>query len=278
MPPTRAAKSASNKSPEESEAKEGMSTSTATTPSTPVDTDALAAEISKTVVDKISTMMENKFDELSLSLKSISAQLELNSQRISDTENRISTAEDSLSGMETRLADMETKVNTLMEKCLDLEGRSRRDNIVILNLKEGTEGREPVKFLEGWLPTLLSIQTKQGKIKIDRAHRSIGLSRPNHPRAMIIKVHNPVDKIRILTAAKDNGPLTYDGQIIHIRQDLATGVKEMRRAFNGVCQKLIQKNMRFYMRYPATLNFSHGGNNYSFRKSEDALAFLNNLS
>lgn len=95
---------------------------------------------------------------------------------------------------------------------------------------------------------------------------------------MIIKVHNPVDKIRILTAAKDNGPLTYDGQIIHIRQDLATGVKEMRRAFNGVCQKLIQKNMRFYMRYPATLNFSHGGENYSFRKSEDALAFLNNLS
>uniref|UniRef100_A0A3P9DMK0 L1 transposable element RRM domain-containing protein n=1 Tax=Maylandia zebra TaxID=106582 RepID=A0A3P9DMK0_9CICH len=218
MPPTRAAKSASNKSPEESEAKEGMSTSTATTPSTP-DTDALTAEISKTVVDKISTMMENKFDELSLSLKSISAQLELNSQRISDTENRISTAEDSLSGMETRLADMETKVNTLMEKCLDLEGRSRRDNIVILNLKEGTEGREPVKFLEGWLPTLLSIQTKQGKIKIDRAHRSIGLSRPNHP----------------------------------------------------LCQKRIQKNMRFYMRYPATLNFSHGGNNYFFRKSEDAL-------
>lgn len=158
MPPIRAAKSASNKSPEASEAKEGMSTSTATTPSTPVDADVLAVEISKTVVDKISTMMENKFDELSLSLKNISAQLELNSQRISDTENRISTAEDSLSGMETRLADMETKVNILTEKCLDLEGWSRRDNIVILNLKEGTEGRESVKFLEGWLPTLLSIQ------------------------------------------------------------------------------------------------------------------------
>lgn len=52
----------------------------------------------------------------------------------------------------------------------------------------------------------------------------------------------------------------------------------MRRAFNGVCQKLVQKNMHFYMRYPATLNFSHGGKNYSFRKSEDALALLDNLS
>lgn len=180
--------------------------------------------------------------------------------------------------MESRLKGLETKVSTLAERCVDIEGRSRRDNILIFNLKENTEGQQPITFFEKWLPTLLNLETKRGIIKIDRAHRSLGQPKPNRPRTVIIKLHNPRDKMRILAAARERGALTHDGQTIFIRQDLASGVKEMRRAFNGVCQRLIEMNIRFSMRFLATLSFSHGGKSHSFHSPKDALAYMDGLS
>lgn len=182
-----------------------------------------------------------------------------------------------MTAMESRLTDLETKVRVLTERSIDMEGRSRRDNIIIYNLKETAEGRQPVKFFESWLPTLLDLETKRGIIKVDRAHRTLGPPKPDWPRAVVIKLHNSRDKLRILAAAKEKGPLSHEGHTIFIRQDLAVGVKEMRRAFNGVCERLIQMDMRFSMPFPATLNFSHGGKNYLFRSPEDALAFLDGL-
>ncbi|CAK6981891.1 unnamed protein product [Scomber scombrus] len=173
------------------------------------------------------------------------------------------------------------RISTMMEKTersIDIEGRSRRDNILIFNLKENTEGRQPVTFFEKWLPTLLNLETKRGIIKIDRAHRSLGPPKPNRPSAVIIKLHNPRDKMRILAAAREKGPLTHEGQTIFIRRDLASGVKEMRRAFNGVCQRLIDMNIRFSMRFPATLSFSHRGKSHSFHSPKDALAYVDGLS
>lgn len=57
----------------------------------------------------------------------------------------------------------------------DVENRSRRDNIRILNLEEGTEGKEPIQFFETWLPTVLGLSTsaERSRIKIDRVHRSL---------------------------------------------------------------------------------------------------------
>lgn len=90
-----------------------------------------------------------------------------------------------MSQVTPRMAELEAKVRVLMDKCADMKGRSRRDNILIYNLKEDTEGRQPVSFLESWLPVLLNLETKRGIIKIDRAHRSLGLPRPDRPRIVI---------------------------------------------------------------------------------------------
>uniref|UniRef100_A0A087XJ32 L1 transposable element RRM domain-containing protein n=1 Tax=Poecilia formosa TaxID=48698 RepID=A0A087XJ32_POEFO len=206
-------------------------------------------------------MIDMKFKEFSTTLGNISSKLKANTECITDAEHRISAVEDDMS------AELESKVRTLTEKCTDLEGRSRRDNILIYNLKEDTEGRQPVSFFERWLPALLGLESKWGVIKIDRAHRSLGPPRPDRPRA-VIKLHHSRDTSRILAAARKQAPLTYEGQTVFIRQDMTAAVKEMRQL----------KEVRFSMQYPAVLSFMHEGKTRSFRSPKDALAFLNEMN
>ena len=46
------------------------------------------------LIEKISTMMENKFEELSTTLNSITTRLEYNTKCITEAESRVSAAED----------------------------------------------------------------------------------------------------------------------------------------------------------------------------------------
>ena len=56
--------------------------------------------------------------------------------------------------LQTKVAEMETQLKTANDKVIDLESRSHRDNLKILNLKEGIEGTDPKIFLETMLPKL----------------------------------------------------------------------------------------------------------------------------
>lgn len=85
MPNPKAAKSVTNKPLEDQEVKKNELASkeaNATPQGTPaVDADALARGISQSVIEKISTMMENKFEELSTTLNSITTRLGSNTKR-----------------------------------------------------------------------------------------------------------------------------------------------------------------------------------------------------
>ncbi|KAK5858846.1 hypothetical protein PBY51_002959 [Eleginops maclovinus] len=144
---TKTSKLAVNKSAEEPVAK----------PTVPASMDA----------EKITTMMDKRFGDLSATLDNITTRLESNTKRITEAESCVSEAEDNMSAMESRLKGLETRVCALTERSIDIEGRSRRDNILIYNLTDNAEGRQPVTFFEKWLPTLLNLDTKRGIIKID---------------------------------------------------------------------------------------------------------------
>lgn len=103
-----------------------------------IGTDTLAADISQNVIEKISTLMDRKFEVLSTTLNSIAAKS--NTERITEAEHRISAAEDSMSVVTPGLDELEAKMRVLTDKCADMEGRSCRDNILIYNLQEDTEG------------------------------------------------------------------------------------------------------------------------------------------
>lgn len=236
--------------------------------------ESVANTVSKTVTEKIGALMEQKFTELHSSLDKLSSRVEDNVKRITEAENRISDGEDRTTTLENKLTELEQRVKILTDRAEDSENRSRRDNIRILGLKEGTEGNQAVRFFGSWLPDVLGLETKRGLIKIDRAYRSLGPPKKNYNRPVIIKLHNFSDKQQILAAVRKKGEIIYQGDKINIRQDLSTQVRESRRQFNGVCERLIQRGLRFQMRYPASLCFIFNGEERSFKSPREAEEFL----
>lgn len=243
-------------------------------PPSAVETKALIREVTQNFSDT----MEEKFSKFTETLEKISSTLESHSKRITEAEQRVSGVEDVVAGLEGRLAEAEGKAKLMAAALDEMENRSRRDNIRVLNLEEGTEGKRPIQFFETWLPTVLNLDSSSGgkkRVKIDRAHRSLG-PRGGRPRPVIIKLHNSRDKLRIL-AVRAIPNLEYNEQRIFIHQDLSSSVREKRQAFNEVCQALISKGIRFNMRFPATLTVNHDSTEHKFETRKDAEIFLNTL-
>lgn len=156
---------------------------------------------------------EEKMSTITSKLDTIVVKIQSDAQRIEEMENRISTAEDIIANLECRPTNMENRLAALTNRMDDHEARSRRDNIRILVVKEGIEGSGPSQFFETWLPKLLHMETKKGKIWLDRCHRGLSRPKPGMPRVVIMKLHYLADKLRILAlAAKQK--LEYEG-IVH---------------------------------------------------------------
>ncbi|KAI4889106.1 hypothetical protein NFI96_009339, partial [Prochilodus magdalenae] len=167
--------------------------------------------LAQDVTDKISALLDEKFDHFQSALDSITARLENNMTRITEAEGRLSETEDKVLNLENKVTLLETAVKTLVERAEDIENRSRRDNIRIMGLKEGAEGGQ----------TKHGLETKHGVVKIDRAHRTLGPPRNDLSRPVLIKLHNYGDKLKILQAARKKGQLLYEGQCISVTQDLS---------------------------------------------------------
>lgn len=123
MPNSKTAKYATNKPAEEQNTRKIMVTSKEADQETllhmppDIGADTLAADISQNVIEKISILMDRKFEELSTTLNNIAAEVESNTEFIIEAEHRISAAEDSMLAAMPRLDEA--------VKCVDIEGRSR---------------------------------------------------------------------------------------------------------------------------------------------------------
>ena len=65
----------------------------------------------------------------------------------------------------------------------------------------------PCPFLETWRPKILNLETEKGRVRLDRCHRGLGCPTAGVLRIVIMKLHNPTDKINILAKQK----LEYEG-------------------------------------------------------------------
>lgn len=70
---------------------------------------------------------------------------------------------------------------------MDLEDRSRRNNLRLVGLPEGEEGDNPVAFLQAglhrWFPSLKGVTAE-----VDRAHRTQGDKASSRPRTLLFRL------------------------------------------------------------------------------------------
>lgn len=88
-------------------------------------------------------------------------------------EQSLNDTSDRLTALENTYQKLTTDHKKLQEKCTDLENRSRRQNIKILNISEGMELNKPTDFVAKFLPKVLGEENFGNPIIADRAHRSL---------------------------------------------------------------------------------------------------------
>lgn len=162
-------------------------------------------EGTSTVLAAINSMrieFSSKFDGITTAIENMRKEISGCTERVSQAELRISSTEDDVTQLQTKLQALELKCKFLEDNVLDLESRSRRNNLKLVGLPEGMEGRDSCSFLEKRIPEALTNADLQSSVVLERAHR-IGPLRSNKTpqRTFTMKFLNYRDKLTVTNAA-----------------------------------------------------------------------------
>ncbi|CAL1585978.1 unnamed protein product [Knipowitschia caucasica] len=208
-------------------------------------------------------------------LASLRTKMEVNAQSIKELADATSTSSDTVRGLERVVETLQEQVSTLTEKCIDLEGRSKRQNLRVAGLREGREdGRDGRELAALLLKEALDLDELP---LIDRAHRALrrrqGDDEP--PRHFIIRVHYSHTFEKIMKKVISTREISFQGQKIHIFRDLPQEVAKRQAAFTTVRKLLRDKpGVRYGLLYPAKLRLSHDGTEKFFTDPDEARRYV----
>lgn len=201
----------------------------------------LKGDLKKDFKDELATLRH----ELNEKLTEVGTRLQGHDQAITDAEERISAMETSGAATKDALLSLLKEQCRLQEKVTDLESRSRRNNIRVYGVPEGSEGDSMIKFMENLLTAELTLPDGMS-LQIQRAHRAL-TQKPGPdatPRSIVINFQQHVVKETVLKLAwkkkmhLNNKPFFFD-------HDYAHEVMEKRRAYGGIKKVLKEKDIRF---------------------------------
>lgn len=197
------------------------------------------------------TALEAKMDQLQATVSE-------HGQKIISLENNSTLLDERVLALEQTCATLKDSNAKLQAKVIDLESRSRRNNVRIIGLPESIEGPRPTVFFAELLAELFP-ETLTSPPEIDRAHRAL-MARPQQgskPRAVIVRLHYFQVKENILREARSKrGKLLFRGHHIAIYEDFAPEVVEQRSTYRGVLKSLYEAGHRPVLRFPARLFIS----------------------
>ncbi|CAL9701054.1 unnamed protein product [Knipowitschia caucasica] len=227
------------------------------------------ANASSITMEAISALLEKHRETLSAefkaSLTGMETKLDQHKLVMDDHDQRISSLELSSDDMSQRVSDLENACCALREdnsklkaKVLDLENRSRRQNIRILGLTESTEGARPTDFFPLWLQEVFGKDILPSPPEIDRAHRTLN-AKPGpgeRPRPVIMRLHRFQTKELIIREARRKGMFDYRGQRIRIVEDYSAEVVSQRAQYRDVMAELYKQGMKPALLFPARLRIT----------------------
>lgn len=203
-----------------------------------------------------------------------------------EQETKLKDVEDSLTDVDGRVTALESMCSTLSKdneklraKIDDLENRSRRNNVRVIGIPEGSEGTHPSAFIEEMLLEVFGDQSFAKKPEVDRAHRSLAPPpKANQaPRPFIVRLHHYQTRELILRLARGRGQVLYKGSRIHFYPDVSAEVAKRRAAFNQVKAQLRGAGIEFGLLFPARLRINHDGTRHFFDCPQRALEFVKGI-
>uniref|UniRef100_A0A8C1Z057 Uncharacterized protein n=1 Tax=Cyprinus carpio TaxID=7962 RepID=A0A8C1Z057_CYPCA len=168
------------------------------------------------------------------------------------------------------------KNEVLRNKLEYIENYNRRNNIHLIGLSKGAEGRDTVEFFKTWLPSVLGEENFGAPIIIERAHRVPAVRIPGKAlRPILIRFLRFQDRESILRIAREKAPISVDGKRVSFFSDFSSEVMNRRRGMIPALKALKEKNVNCHLVYPARIRIltEDGGTRFC-HTSDKALKFL----
>ena len=119
----------------------------------------------------LSTEFRSAFSTLETKLDTMQSKVDGQDIRLLSIEANANAVSDSIRGLEASCLALANDNAKLQAKVVDLEGRSRRNNIHIVGLPESVEGSRPTEFFAGLL--VEGMEENVLPSTPDRAHRAL---------------------------------------------------------------------------------------------------------
>uniref|UniRef100_A0A671SCF4 L1 transposable element RRM domain-containing protein n=1 Tax=Sinocyclocheilus anshuiensis TaxID=1608454 RepID=A0A671SCF4_9TELE len=197
--------------------------------------------------------------------------------RVMEAEHRIGDTEDEVRRIDSLMKVTRQENETLKDKVEYLENYSRRNNIRIVGMKEGSEGSDPVKFFSEWLPKILGTQHSSEQLDIEQAHRTLNpVPNPDKPpRPILVRLLRYQDREKILRLAKQKGEITMDGRRISIFPDMSPDLAKRCKQMIPALKALKERKVSCYLVHPARIKIlTEDGKSRFFETSGEAFKYL----
>ncbi|KAJ1188680.1 hypothetical protein NDU88_005439 [Pleurodeles waltl] len=154
---------------------------------------------------------------------------------IAGFQSRVTALEQRVTTVETQAvlaSDRDQALLYLRNKVIDLEDRSRRDNVRFLGFLENIEGVDVQSFLKSTLPQISGL-TFDLPLEFERAHRRGPKRRngANHPRPIMACFLRHTQDQQLLQKARMQGPFCLNDLQIRMTADFSKETSERRKAF-----------------------------------------------
>lgn len=174
--------------------------------------------------------------------------------RVTEAENRISGTEDA-SEIQQQAKQLKSDNEFLKRKVDQLKNHSRRNNVCVVGLKEGTKGTDPVKLFTDWIPEVLGTDGSDAtvprlEVEIERAHRTANMEpSPGEPprlspRPVSIRLLRFEDREKTLTLAKKRGNICYSNMKISLFPDMSPELAKRRKQLVPALQAIQSEKNR----------------------------------
>ena len=188
-------------------------------------------------------------DDLAEFKAEVLSELQSQNASITEAQTRIADLESVCLELKDTLITVVKQSTEMRDKIIDLESRSRRNNLRIYGIPEGKEGKSVAHFVSELLKKHLGLPPGV-ELQIQRAHRAL-IPKPTAtatPRSIIVNFLQFQVKELVLQKAWQT-KFEIDRQPIYFDSDYATDIVKKRKAYGPIKTILKEKGIRFQTPY-----------------------------
>lgn len=196
----------------------------------------------------------DQMTEITSAITSLEQSVEKMGERLTHAEDRINQVEEGSARSARLLGYLLRRERQLEDRCEELENFTRRNNLRVYGIKEGSERGDMVQWTSSFLRDLLELPLDT-VLQIERAHRSLQQKPGDEdpPRSLIVRFVNHQEKQLVLTKAWNTKNLQYNGRKIYMDHDYSPALQKRRREYVEIKKQLKDRNIKFQTPYPAKL-------------------------